>query len=258
VKKTFFAAALAITLSLSAAAATKKPAMHLNPAGDPSAKHQPLKSRAPQPPAACSPCLFYGGDLNPTDPNADGFSDENTLLIVGGSQTYGAVSIPSGPNANVTGILVNVLATAAFDPFTAVYDIRQGVSEGNGGTDISTGSGSVSVTATGRIAFGLYEYTVAVSFPAVTLAPGEYWFNAQPQCTNTLDGSCNVFRQYASNTTQETNAVNGDWQPTGEMFLISPYFEGFGYPAWSNWCDASFGTTSGQCADLSFGLVGTN
>lgn len=253
-KTMFFAVALVITLSLSAAA-SEKPPMHLNQRGHIPSGKNPAKPGKPQPPAACSPCLFYGGDLNPTDANADGFSDENTLLISGGSQTYGAVTIPAGANATVTGILFNVLATAAFDPFTGNWDIRQGVSEGSGGSDVASGSGAaLSVAATGRTAFGLYEYTIAVSFPTVTLVPGEYWFNLQPQCTNTLDGSCSVFRQYASNTTQETNAVNGSWQPNGEIFFNSSYF---GY-TYANWCDSSFGTTTQQCADLSFGLIGAN
>lgn len=253
-KTTLVAVALVITLSLSAAAAeqTKVPASAAN-AGGTSSAIQTRKPPQSTPPASCSPCLFYGGDLNPTDANADGFSDENTLLVVGGSQTYGAVSIPSGPNASVTGILFNVLATAAFDPFTANWDIRQGVSEGNGGTDVASGSGAaIAVAQTGRVAFGIYEYTVTVTFSTVTLAPGEYWFNLQPQCLNTLDGSCTVFRQFFSNTTQETNAVNGSWQPNSELFFNSSYF-GF---TWANWCDSDLGLTSEQCADGSFGLIG--
>jgi len=251
VKRTLFVTALVITLiSLSAAAAKKQePALSRN--GDPSKKNQVQKNGTVVPPPSCNPCLFYGGDFNPTDANADGFSDENTLLV-NGSSTYGAVSIPSGPNASVTGILVNVLATAAFDPFTATYDMRQGVSEGNGGTEVSSGSGSIAVAATGRTAFGYYEYTVTVTFSSVTLVPGEYWFNVTPQCTNTLDGSCTVFRQFASNTTQETNAVNGGWQPDNEIFLNSAYFG----ETYANWCDSAFGLNTEQCDWLSFGLVG--
>jgi hypothetical protein len=244
--------ALVITLVSLSAAAKTKPAPALSRSGDPSKKNQVHKGTA-VPPPSCSPCLFYGGDLNPTDANADGFSDENTLLV-NGSSTYGAVNIPTGANASVTGILVNVLATAAFDPFTATYDIRQGVSEGNGGSEVSSGSGAVAVAATGRNAFGLYEYTVTVTFSSVTLVPGEYWFNVTPQCTNTLDGSCTVFRQFASNTTQETNAVNGAWQPDGQMYLNSAYF---GY-TYANWCDSAFGLNSEQCDWMSFGLVGEN
>jgi hypothetical protein len=250
VKRMFLVMALVITLISLAAAANQKPSAVANPTGDPSVKNKINNGNKPQPPASCSPCLFYGGDLNPTDPNADGFSDENTLLIVGGNSSYGAVSIPAGPNASVTGVLVNVLATAAFDPFTATYDIRQGVSEGVGGTDVSTGSASVAVVATGRTAFGLYEYTVTATIPAVTLVPGEYWIALEPQCLNTLDGSCTVFRQFVSNTTQETNAVNGGWQPDNEMFA-NGYFG-----TWANWCDSSFGLNTEQCDWMSFGLVG--
>jgi hypothetical protein len=243
-------------------AAQQKPAPALATAkGIASIKTQEHKNIShatkPQAPASCDPCLFYGGDLNPTDPNADGFSDENTLLILGGSQTYGAITIPAGANASVTGILYQVLATAAFDPFTATYDIRQGISEGNGGTDVSTGSASVAVAATGRTAFGLYEYTVTATFSSVTLVPGEYWFNLEPQCLNTLDGSCSVFRQYASNTTQETNAVNGSWQPSGEMFFNSAFDFGVD-TTWANWCDSDLGLNSEQCAWLSFGVIGEN
>ncbi len=250
-KRMLFVTALVMALISLSAAADQKPAPVLSRTGDPSVKAQVHKnSSKPQAPASCNPCLFYGGDLNPTDPNADGFSDENTLLIVGGNSTYGAITIPSGPNANVTGILVQVLATAAFDPFTATYDIRQGVSEGNGGSDVSTGSASVAVAATGRTAFGLYEYTVTATFSSVTLVPGEYWFALEPQCLNTLDGSCSVFRQFVSNTTEEANAVNGGWQPNGEMF-DNGYFG-----SWNNWCDSQFGLNSEQCEWLSFGVIG--
>jgi hypothetical protein len=252
VKRTLFVMALVITLISLSAAAVNKPAPALSRTGNPSMKNQVHQNSKPQPPASCSPCLFYGGDLNPSDANADGFSDENTLLILGGSNTYGAVNIPAGPNANVTGILVNILATAAFDPFTATWDIRQGISEGNGGSDVTSGSGTVAVAATGRNAFGLQEYTITVTFSTVTLVPGEYWFTLEPQCLNTLDGSCTVFRQFASNTTQETNAVNGSWQPNNEMFLNSSFFAA----TYANWCDSTFGLNTPQCDWLSFGLVG--
>jgi hypothetical protein len=82
--------------------------------------------------------------------------------------------------------------------------------------------------------------------------PGEYWFNLEPQCLNTLDGSCSVFRQFVSNTTEEANAVNGSWQPDSELFFNSSYF-GFTY---ANWCDSALGLNAEQCEWMSFGLVG--
>ena len=139
-KTTLFAFALVVALSLSAVAAkSRSPPHRIHRAGRPSAD-PPLKTARARPPSLCHPCLFYGGDINISSFNAAGMSDENTLLIVGGSSTYGAVNIPAGVTANVYGILFNVQADAAFDPQTASYDIRTGVSEGNGGTSIASGS----------------------------------------------------------------------------------------------------------------------
>ncbi|MGA7401909.1 MAG: hypothetical protein WCC99_10455 [Candidatus Sulfotelmatobacter sp.] len=255
-KTTLSAVALFLSLTLTAFAAnSKKPAISQHRAGDPSILLQePENNPHSVPPSLCSPCLFYGGDLNPGDINSVGFSDENTLLILGGSSTYAAVNIPTGVTATVYGILFNVQADAAFDPITASYDIRTGVADADGGTSIASGSGTAVIQPTGRNFIGLNEYTVAVSWSTpVTLTPGEYWFNLTPQCLNTLDGSCSVFRQFVSNTTQGANDIHGNWQPVHETFLNSLFFG----VAWTNWCDASLGFNPTQCGYASFGLRGT-
>lgn len=250
-KTTLFAFAFVVALSLSAVAANK-PAASIHRAGDASAALPQSNGTPSVPPALCRPTLFYGGDINTSNPNAAGMSDENTLLIVGGSSTYGAVDIPTGVTGNVSGICFNIQASAAFDPLSATYDIRTGVSEGNGGTSLASGSAAIVVAPTGRNFLGLTEYTVAVSFPTVSLTSGTYWFNLTPQCLNTLDGSCNVFRQFVSNSNL-ANQINGHWQPVHEMFLNSSYF-GF---TWANWCDSSLGFNTIQCAGMSFGVKGT-
>jgi hypothetical protein len=254
VKRMLFAVALVITLALSAAASEHKtPALSHHRAGNPAAELQDTKeSPNPSVPALCNPCLFYGGDLNPSDPNAAGMSDENTLLIPGGSSTYAELAIPSGTTVTVKGILFNVQASAAFDPMTASYDIRTGVSEGSGGTSIASGTANIRVQATANNFLGLQEYSLLVVFPPVTLTSGDYWMNLTPNCTNTLDGSCPLFRQFVSNTTSRTNALHESWQPAHEMFLNSSYF-GF---SWANWCDASLGFNSTQCGYMSYGVLG--
>jgi len=206
------------------------------------------------PPGLCSPCLFYGGDLNVSDSNAAGLSDENTLLIPG-SSTYTAYNVPSGVTVGITGILVNVQADVNFDPQQASWDIRTGVSEGNGGTSVASGTGSILVAATGRNFIGLNEYTVFVHLSAEQfLGAGEYWFNVTPECTNgATDGSCSVGRIFISNTTQNTNGVFANAQPAASMFLNSSFF-GF---TWANWCDSSLGLNSAQCRAGSWGLTGT-
>jgi hypothetical protein len=254
VKRTFFAVALVITLSLSAAASEHKtPALSQHRAGNPAAELRDVKENPnPAVPPACSPCLFYGGDLNPSDANAAGMSDENTLLLPGGSSTYAEVNIPTGTTVTVKGILFNVQASAAFDPMTASYDIRTGVSEGSGGTSIASGTVTMAVSATGRNFLGLNEYSLVAVFPSTTLTSGAYWVNVTPNCTNTLDGSCSVFRQFVSNTTSRTNALHQSWQPAHEMFLNSSFF-GF---TWANWCDSSLGFNTVQCGYMSYGLLG--
>jgi hypothetical protein len=249
-KKSLFATTLVLALSLTAVAAQKKPAPSQHGAGT---VEEVKLAASGTPPALCSPCLFYGGDLNVSDSNAAGLSDEDTLLIPG-SSTYAAYNVPSGVNVGVTGILFNVQSSVNFDPKTASYDVRTGVSEGNGGTSIASGSGTISVAATTRNFIGLNEYTVLVKIPVLYLATGTYWFNITPECTNgATDGSCYQGRIFVSNTTQDTNGVYANAQPSGSLYLNSSYF-GF---TWANWCDSSLGLNSNQCRAGSFGLTGS-
>jgi hypothetical protein len=250
VKTTLFAAALVVTFTLSALAA-QKPSQHL--AGNPNAQPSAAIS---VPPPACDPCIFYGGDFDPSSPNSAGLSDENTLFIPG-SSTYGNFNIPTGFTVTVTGILVNVQADAAFDPQVASYDVRQGVTEGDGGTDLATGTANATVASTGRSFLGLQEYTVAVNLATpLVLGPGNYWFNVTPECQNgATDGSCSVGRMFASNTAGgRTNSIHGAGETNHEIFLNSSFF-GF---TWANWCDSSLGLNGQQCNGLSFGVMGTS
>jgi len=252
VKTTLFAATLVVALTLSAAAAEKKPAVSKHLAGNPNAEFK--MAPAGIPPALCAPCLFYGGDLNTSDINAAGMSDENSLFIPN-SSTYGNFNVIPSVTVNVTGILFNVQADENFDPLTASYDVRTGVSEGNGGTSIASGTTNITVAATGRNFLGLNEYSVAVTLPApLLLGPGGYWFNVTPNCTNgAQDGSCSVGRFFVSNSTQRTNNIYGGRETNHQMFFNSSFF-GFD---WANWCDSSLGFDGQQCNGLSFGLMGT-
>jgi hypothetical protein len=251
VKKTLVAVAVVMTLTLGAMAQKAKAPVSQHRRGNPNGE---LKlAPAGIPPALCSPCLFYGGDIDTNDLNAAGMSDENTLLIFdGGATSYAGVAITR--DVTLTGMLINVQASAAFDPQTAIYDVRSGVTDGNGGSQIATGTSNITVASTGRNFLGLNEYTVAVNFSSpVSLSAGSYWFGLQPQCTNTLDGSCSVGRLFVSNTTTGVNNVAGQAQLKRQMFLNSDFF-GFTY---TNWCDSALGFNTLQCGAMSFGLMGT-
>jgi hypothetical protein len=215
------------------------------------------KTPIPGPPPICHPCLFYGGDVNVNDPNAQSFADGNTLLVPD-TETLGAVVVPAGKQVVVEGLLANLSPTLTgnvFDPETATWEIRTGLSDGNGGTQVASGSGTINPTLTGRDPFGLTEYTVAVAVvPPVTLPAGTYWVNVSPQCTDSSNANCSSLQYFVSNTTQETNSVRGALQPLHEVFLNSAFF-GFTY---ANWCDPALGQTSEQCAAMSFGAIGTH
>ena len=196
-------------------------------------------------------CFFYGGDLNVNDTNAAGLSDENSLFIPD-SLTYAPIT--PATTETVHGIFFNIqtsdIPTA---PFTGSYDIRTGVSEGNGGTSVGSGTNvTIGGKNTGRTFIGVNEFSVvAIVNPPVTLQAGTtYWFNVVANCTNSSDSACSSGRGFVSNTTQETNAINGSWQNNNQLYLNSAFF-GF---SWANWCDSSLGLNTQQCADLSFGL----
>jgi hypothetical protein len=254
-KDSIFAVVLVAIFAVAAMAQSP----NLTPSTAPGASHvsSGQKIALPGPPSICHPCLFYGGDINVNDPNAQAFNDSNTLLVPN-TESFGAVVVPDGKQVVVEGLLANLIPTLTgkvFDPRIATWEIRTGMTEGNGGIQVASGSGTINPTLTGRNPFGYTEYTVAVAVvPPVTLTAGTYWVNLSPQCTNSSNPNCSELQYYIDNTTQGTNSVRSSFQPRHKMFLNSAYF---GY-TYANWCDASLGQNPEQCAAMSFGVIGTH
>ena len=204
-------------------------------------------------PALChGKCPFYGGDIDLNDPNAGGFANCNTLLV---SSTYIYSALKPPVNAMVTGMLINHSPTATgnvYDPPVGVWDVRTGVSEGNGGTDIANGQNKLYAEPTGRAVFGLTEWSVGSLFTSpVPITKGTtYWFNYTPQCTNSSNGTCSAVYYFESNT-DSLNSVNGNLQPKYEIFFTSSYF---GYN-WANLCGIT-GTQNSGCQGMSYALAG--
>ncbi len=144
-----------------------------------------------------SGCLFYGGDFDPNNPNANGLANENDLIV--GGNPYGAATyqnfVVGGQGWNVTGLFTNNLSYLT--PSSSYWEIRSGVSEGNGGILVASGTASgsnFSQTPTGRGGFGYPEYTDLVSGLSVNLPAGVYWLAAVPECP-----TCEA-RSFNSNT----------------------------------------------------------
>jgi hypothetical protein len=138
--------------------------------------------------------IFYSGDFDPNNPNANGLANE-TDAIVGGSP-YGAATYQNftlGASATATGLFSNNLS--GLNPSTGYWEIRTGVSEGNGGTLVASGTGAVTQTPTGRTGFGFIEYRDEVDGLNVNLNGGtQYWMAVVPNDPN------NPNRSFNSNT----------------------------------------------------------
>jgi hypothetical protein len=206
-------------------------------------------------PATGASTLFYGGDSNCEDPNDQGFANMNTLQIPD-TETFGTVTISAGKQVVVEGMFINIYAGFSdFDPATATWEIRTGMSEGDGGTQVATGSAPIKVTPLNTCGEAIFAYTVALTLTKPqSLTAGAYWFNVTPQCTDTGNPDCSFQTYYVDNTTQGTNNIRGHLQPLHSMYLNSAFF-GYSY---ANWCDPALGQNSHQCAALSFGVIGTH
>jgi hypothetical protein len=168
------------------------------------------------PPHACTlskqhPCIYYGGDIDPNDPQENGVSNENTLLV-SESWTYHEVNVPVASVKIYAAFTNNTQSFGVIDPQTANWDFRVGLTEGTGGTSIRSGSGPAELTATGRNVFGLGEYELLVR-TTVSLPKGNVWFDVQPNCTNPDDGSCSTGRYFESDT-DGLNGINSKFTVT--------------------------------------------
>jgi len=169
-----------------------------------------------------SGCLFYGGDFDPNNPNANGLANETDAIV--GGDPYGAATyqnfVVGGQGWNITGLFTNNLSTLT--PSSGYWEIRKGVSEGNGGTLIASGTesgGNFSQTPTGRSGFGYTEYTDLVTGLNVNLPSGMYWLATVPTCP-----TCNG-RSFNSNSLEGLNAVGT--QVSDDQFWNSSFFDEF-------------------------------
>ncbi|MGZ4814012.1 MAG: PEP-CTERM sorting domain-containing protein [Terriglobales bacterium] len=124
------------------------------------------------------------------------------------------------------------------NPGSAYWEIRSGMSNGNGGSLIASGTGADIVTPTGRGGFGYTEYQNLVSGLNINLAPGQYWFTVVPVAPN--DGG----RSFNSNTFG-LNGI-GSYTPNDE-FWDSAFFG-------CSYCDPN---SQGAFPAFSGGVIGT-
>lgn len=119
--------------------------------------------------------LWYNGDFNGV-----GFHANEINTSSSNSAVFDDFIVPAGQLWDVTAVfsdnLENTVVTGA------VWQIREGVSSGNGGTLVAGGSTATpTVMATGRSGFGYNEFTVEVTgLTGLALTSGQYWLNVTP------------------------------------------------------------------------------
>ena len=202
------------------------------------------------PPSYCDPCLFYAGDWDPNSSWVAYFAGTNTAGY--DAQVYVPFTVPSGQQWKVNGMFTNSLALNIdkTDPNTSPWEIRSGVSEGNGGTVVASGSANSKFTATGRNFQNTYfEYNDRVKIPVVTLQAGSYWMAVTPQCTNTGDSACSSAFYYINDTISGTNRV-GPPEPANQSYHNGAVF-GFNF---TNVCNEGYPPPA--CSRMSAGLSG--
>jgi hypothetical protein len=186
--------------------------------------------------SARADALWYNGDFN----GRSGLSQERNTSVKDG-RTYDDFNV-TGPGWNISSVWSNDLVNTdvILRSHSAHWEIRSGVSAGNGGSLIASGDSPATLTPTGRSGFGLTEYTVEVSGLSVTLTPGTYWLSVAP----IDDGTGRSF----DSTTSGANAVGTPPGNNGNSFFDSTTF------------NANFEPTSnifGGPTDFSMGVGGS-
>lgn len=208
----------------------------------PSARGTAAQPSTPTAPAACSPCLWYSGDTDASNPNWDALANYNAPFLGLTAQVWVPVIAASDGNPADKLVLVSaitfneVIYTGNSNPppdFGGMtYAFRTGVSAGNGGTLGKNGTcNATSVVATGLTPYGYTEYAFTC-YPkkfAVKLNVGQiYWVNLLPTFTTS---TYNVFLDDAIDV---PNASQLGWSDDFyNSFFDSAYFGSSFVPATS-------------------------
>lgn len=173
-------------------------------------------------PAAHAATLWYNGDQD----GRDAISNETATSATGvDGAVYDDFIVPAGQKWTITSVWSNNVE----DPFFAspsvksvVWSIRSGVSTGNGGTVVASGtttSANTSETADGTSVvyapFSANQVTITGKGMSVVLNPGKYWLSVAPVTTGT-DASF-----FAVSTTSGTNAIGSPPGNDGNSYFFS-------------------------------------
>lgn len=203
--------------------------------------------------SASAATLWYNGDF-------DGVNGGNISGMAGfDSRIYDDFQV-NGSGWNVDGAFMQIVSSIAPANLTTwSWEIRQGMSTGNGGSVVASGTSSLLVTATGGSAFGRPEYKVSVSGLNVNLSAGHYWLGGKIGGTDTSNDIYLETTGGANFVGFQGNNDNSFWDSTSFGFAYNNASDGLG----SAPADFVMGVTgtevvpepASMCA-LGFGIAG--
>jgi hypothetical protein len=164
--------------------------------------------------------LWYNGDYDNRDALANGSAGIN---FNGGfveiSKVYENFVVPVGQTWQITSAFSTdeILYGSGLKVTTATWEIRTGVSAGNGGTVVISGdtaASQVAVTPQAGFTYIAPPSLITVSIPTVTLTAGTYWLSVIPDDTNPFFGD-----QAYVETTSGANAVGIPHGNDGNSFI---------------------------------------
>jgi hypothetical protein len=184
--------------------------------------------------------LWYNGDFN----GENALSNERNTIVTQAA-VYDDFNVSAPLGWNVTAVFSdNIFTVSPMTVTGADWEIRTGVSEGDAGTLIASGTtNSPIVTPTGRGTFNFTEYMVEVTalniFLPMLPSGQHYWLNVTPVGNGT--------GRFFNSDTSGVHCVGTPCGNDGNAFFNSTYF------------GAYFTSTAneGQPGDFSNGVIGT-
>src|ERR1700678_2495866 len=133
------------------------------------------------PAARAGSVLWFNGSLDQRDALANQTGAVDGLI-------YDDFIVPTGFTYTITGVFSQDAMYNVGAASTAYWEIRSGVSAGNGGTLLASGDGNDALTYTGNTlntgGLAIPVYTNEVFGMSVTLSAGTYWLAVAPDVSN--------------------------------------------------------------------------
>jgi len=181
--------------------------------------------------------LWYNGDLN----HVNGLANERDDGLGFGqyAHVFDDFNVTDPTGWHLTSLYSNNYMTMFYQTTAVEWSIHQGITEGNPGTTVASGTSSdfaITVHDTGD---EITEYTVRVLGLNINLAPGTYFLNVTP-----------VGSGHGRSFTTDTSGVGCIGTPcgnNGNAFFDSNFFGAYYQPTGQ----------LGQPGDFSMGVIGT-